>query len=85
MTTYPITYAADGNTWSDFKYSGDKKVTIDYILAMGRGGSNHSVYALDVDFKDVLVKDLRTTINNVSLSNHNSVLAKVKLGCTIKN
>ena len=74
MTTYPITDGADGNTW----HSSDVKRTIDYILAMGRGG-------FDVDFKDVLVKDLKTTINNVSLSNHNSVLAKVKLGCTIKN
>ena len=80
MTTYPITDGADGNTW----HSSDVKRTIDYILAMGRGGSNQGIYALDVDFKDVLVKDLRTTINNVSLSDHNAVLAKVKLGCTIK-
>ena len=85
VTTYPLTYAADGNTWTGFTDPADEKVTIDYILAMGRGGSNHSIYALDVDFKDVFVKDLRTTINNVSLSDHNAVLAKVKLGCTIKN
>jgi len=85
VTTYPLTYAADGNTWTGFTDPADEKVTIDYILAMGGGGSNQGIHALNVDFKDVLVKDLRTTTNNVSISDHNSVLAKVKLGCTIKN
>ena len=83
MVSYPLTYATGGNTWSGLKNSTDDKVTIDYILAMGRTKSRASNYAVDVDFKDVLVKDLKTNINNVSLSDHNSVYAKVKLGCSI--
>ena len=83
MVTYPLTYATDGNTWSRLTNPADEEVTIDYILAMGRTKSSSSNYAVDVDFKDVLVKDLKTNINNVSLSDHNLVYAKVKLGCTI--
>ena len=75
-----MTYATDGNTWTS---SEDDKVTIDYIFAMGRGRPNSSIYKLDVDFKDVQVKDLITMTSNVSLSDHDSVTAKIKLGCNI--
>ena len=78
MISYPLTYATPGNTWTNPE---EEAVTLDYIFAMGRSNVSPSIYTMDVDFKKVKVEDLKTTPNNVSLSDHNSVFAKIKLGC----
>jgi len=78
MITYPLTYATPGNTWTKPE---EEKVTLDYVFAMGRSNLSPSIYTMDVDFKKVKVEDLKTTPNDVSLSDHNSVFAKIKLGC----
>ena len=78
MITYPLTYATPGNTWTKPE---EEKVTLDYVFAIGRSNLSPSIYTMDVDFKKVEVEDLKTTPNDVSLSDHNSVFAKIKLGC----
>ena len=80
MIKYPFTMATDGNTWTKPE---EETITIDYIFATSMSKSSSNAYALDVDFEEVRVEDLKTTINNVSISDHNSVFAKVKLGCSL--
>ena len=80
MTEYPFTKGTDWNTWTKPE---EETVTLDYIFATSNSKSSSSSYALNVDFEEVRVEDLKTTINNVSISDHNSVFANVKLGCSL--
>jgi len=80
-TEYPPTYATIGNTWTDTVFD---TVTIDYILAKSRNTSSSSNYTMYADFEKVVVEDLKTVISNVSISDHNSVFASLKLGCSSK-
>ena len=70
---YPVTYGTVGNNW--FSTSNEKmftkNATLDYIMAMG----NNQIMP---KFKHPTVQDLKTP-NNLSLSDHNSVSAKIKL------
>ena len=70
---YPLTYGTVCNNW--FSTSNDKSLTknatLDYIMAMG----NDEIMP---EFKNPTVQDLKTP-NDLSLSDHNSVSAKIKL------
>ena len=78
--TYPLTYATKRNTWTD---PDDAKATIDYIFAKRRNSLCPSSSGTNVNFKKVMVEDLKTTTNNVSFSDHNSVFAQINLGCSV--
>ena len=80
LVTYPLTYATEGNSWTD---PADEKVTIDYIFAKRRNNLCPNSSGRNVNFKKVVVEDLKTITNNVSFSDHNSVFAKINLGCSV--
>jgi len=65
---YPLTYGTIDNNWTSNETS---FATLDYIMAMGK-------YQIMPKFKFTTVQDLKTP-NNLSLSDHNSVSAKIKL------
>ena len=64
---YPLTYGTIDNNWS----LTSNETTLDYIMAMGK-------YQIMPKFKFATVQDLKTP-DNLSLSDHNSVSAKIKL------
>ena len=65
---YPLTYGTIDNNWTSNETS---FATLDYIMAMGK-------YQIMPKFKLATVQDLKTP-DNLSLSDHNSVSAKIKL------